>query len=226
LPAFVAALKRGERRWLCAMGDSNTCNTGFTAGAKQWPELVHAALKEAAGTQTLMLANAGVSGDTTVEALARFDHDVARVRPDLTIVCLGTNDAGRMEDATFAANLGALIDRLQALGGEVVLRTPAPVWERSPSRIWPDDHPRRAKIAIIRALAEARSLPLIDTYAAWETAEQRGELTIADLMADEVHTNAAGHRLIAGQILSAFGVSPQAKKSTKNKRRKIHEIHR
>lgn len=204
LPAFVEALKRGERRWLCCLGDSNTCNTNFTAGAKQWPELLHHALKFAAGTQTLMLVNAGVSGDTVTDALARFDHDVARVRPDLTILCLGTNDAVHMDDATFDAGMNELIDRLEALGSQVVLRTPAPVQEFNPSRIWPHDASRMAKRERICAIADARGLPLIDTYALWADAERRGELVMAELMTDEVHTNAAGHRLIFQQILSVF----------------------
>ncbi|MBN8527417.1 MAG: SGNH/GDSL hydrolase family protein [Planctomycetes bacterium] len=206
LPAFVDALRRGERRWLCCLGDSNTCNAQFTRGGKQWPELLHSALKEAAGTQTLMLANAGVSGDSVVEALARFDHDVARVRPDLTIVCLGSNDANRLDDAAFDAGLGAIIDHLLALGGEVVLRTPTPVWERKPSRIWPGDDKLRAKVARIRAIAEARALPLIDTYALWHDAERDAGLRMADVMSDEVHTDALGHRLVFRQLLPAFAL--------------------
>jgi lysophospholipase L1-like esterase len=206
LLAFVDALRRKERRWLCTLGDSNTCNTQFTRGGKQWPELLHSALKEAAGTQTLMLANAGVSGDTVQEALARFDHDVARVRPDLTIVCLGSNDANRLDDAVFAAGLGDMVDRLRTLGGQVVLRTPTPVWERKPSRIWPGDDKLQSKVACIRALADARDLPLIDTYALWQEAARRGELHIAEVMSDEVHTDAVGHRLVFRQLLPAFGL--------------------
>lgn len=206
LPTFVEALRRKERRWLCALGDSNTCNTQFTRGGKQWPELLHSALKDAAGTQTLMLANAGVSGDTVHEALERFDHDVARIRPDLTIVCLGSNDANRLDDSVFAAGLGDIIERLQALGSQVVLRTPTPVWERKPSRIWPGDDKLQAKVGCIRAIADARALPLIDTYGHWHELERRGELHIAEIMSDEVHTDAVGHRLVFRQLLPAFGL--------------------
>ncbi len=206
LPAFIDALRRKERRWLCALGDSNTCNTQFTCGGKQWPELLHSALKDAAGTQTLMLANAGVSGDSVHEALERFDHDVARVRPDLTIICLGSNDANRLDDAVFDAGLSTIVDRLQDLGGQVVLRTPTPVWERKPSRIWPGDVKLQGKVARIRAIADARGLPLIDTYALWQEAGRRGELDIAEVMSDEVHTDAVGHRLVFRQLLPAFGL--------------------
>jgi lysophospholipase L1-like esterase len=206
LPAFFTALAAGERRWLCCLGDSNTNNTDFTRGGKQWPELVHTALKRAAKTQTLMLANAGVSGDTVDQALARFDHDVARIRPDLTIVCLGTNDGAKSTDAAYTAGMNTLIDRLLALGSQVVLRTPAVVWEMSPSRIWPSDN-RAWAYDRCRAIADERGLPLIDTHARWCALEAAGRLPLPGLMADAIHTNAAGHRLVAGQILEAFGLS-------------------
>lgn len=141
LPVFIDQLRGPARHWLCALGDSNTCNTQFTAGGKQWPELLHATLKDLAGTQTLMLANAGVSGDSVVEALARFDHDVARIRLALTILCLGSNDAKRLSDVEFDVGLNELLDRLATLGSQVLLRTPTPVWERTPSRIWPATPP-------------------------------------------------------------------------------------
>lgn len=207
LPAFIAVLRGGHRRWMCTLGDSNTCNTGFTHGGKQWPELLHAALKEAAGTQTLMLANAGVSGDTVLEAQDRLDHDVGRIRPDLTFVCFGSNDAKRLDDRQFTAGLGSIIDRLLALGGSIVLMTPIPVWERTPSRIWPDDEALRAKIGCIRAIAQNRSLPLVDLYALWHEAEVEGDLCIASVMSDAVHANAIGHRLICHQLLPAFGLA-------------------
>ena len=206
LPVFIDQLRGPARHWLCALGDSNTCNTQFTAGGKQWPELLHATLKDLAGTQTLMLANAGVSGDSVVEALARFDHDVARIRPALTILCLGSNDAKRLSDVEFDVGLNELLDRLATLGSQVLLRTPTPVWERTPSRIWSADTALRAKIERIRAIAAERALPLVDTYALWRDAEQRGELAMQTLMSDEVHTNALGHRLVFRQLLPAFGM--------------------
>lgn len=198
---------RGGRRLLVCLGDSNTCNTGFTQGAKQWPELLHSALKDAVATQNLVLVNAGVSGDTVEDALARFEHDVGRFRPGLCIVCLGSNDANRLDDRRFAAGLAAICDRLGAAGSRVLLRTPTPVWERKPSRIWPDDHRLQAVVAVIRALAAERSLPLVDTYGMWQDAAAAGTLDIAGLMSDEVHTNAIGHRLVFRQLLPAFGLA-------------------
>lgn len=206
LPLLLQDLKAGRRRLMVCLGDSNTCNTNFTQGAKQWPELLHSALKDAAGTQTLVLVNAGVSGDSVVEALARFEHDVGRFRPDLCILCLGSNDANRLGDEAFRSGLGELLDRLAALGTTVLLRTPTPIMELVPLRIWPGDDTLRAKNAIIRELADARGLPFVDTYALWLEAERAGDLAIGSVMTDAVHTNNLGHRLVFRQLLPAFGL--------------------
>ena len=204
IASFIADLRAGRRRLLLALGDSNTCNTGFTAGAKQWPELLHSALKDACGTQSLLLVNAGVSGDTVHDVLARFDHDVARFRPDLVVFHIGTNDAGRLGDDEFRAGVREVLDRLAALGALVLVRTAAPMMERQPLRIYPHDTAGAAKRALLLAEADARGLPVVDIDQLWREAEARGELRIGELMADEVHTNAAGHRLVFEQLLQAF----------------------
>ena len=206
IPSLVTRVRSGQPTLLLALGDSNTCNTDFTAGAKQWPELLHARLKVAAGSQTLLLVNAGVSGDTVHEVQARFESDVARFRPEMVILALGTNDANRLTDDEFRSGMREVIDRLQALGSQILLRTVPPIWERQPSRIWPDDAALQAKIAITRSLAAERALPFVDIYGWWRELEQTGDLVIESLMTDEIHTNAAGHALISQQLGQAFGM--------------------
>lgn len=206
LQGFLDRVRAKAPTLLLALGDSNTNNTGFTAGAKQWPELLHSRIKDACASQTLLLVNAGVSGDAVTEAEARYATDVYRFRPELVILCLGSNDANRLSDDAFRDGMSHLLDRLDRDGAKVLLRTPTPVWERQPSRIWPGDAGLRAKVAIIRRLAEERTLPFVDTYAWWRDLEVRGALVMERLMTDEVHTNAAGHALVAEQLAAAFGV--------------------
>lgn len=204
LQAFLGRVRAKVPTLLLALGDSNTNNTGFTAGAKQWPELLHSRIKDACASQSLLLVNAGVSGDAVTEAEARYATDVYRFRPELVILCLGSNDANRLSDDAFRDGLGRLLDRLDRDGARVLLRTPTPVWERQPSRIWPDDVKLRTKVEIIRRLADERALPFVDTYAWWCDLETRGDLVMERLMTDEVHTNAAGHALVEAQLAYAF----------------------
>jgi lysophospholipase L1-like esterase len=206
LSGFLERLRRKERLLMVALGDSNTCNTNFTDGGKQWPELLHAKLKDLFATQTLLLVNAGVSGDSVEQALARFASDVARFRPELVIVCLGSNDANRLTDERFRAGMLQCLDQLDALGSAVLLRTPTPImeYEPAPRHIWKGDFKLRDKVRLLREIAAERRLAFVDTYAIWCEAEAAGTLDMAPLMHDAVHTNAAGHRRVFEDLLPAF----------------------
>jgi lysophospholipase L1-like esterase len=205
---FIDALAAKKHQVLVALGDSNTCNTAFTAGGKQWPELLHSELRDRYGTQEITLVNAGVSGDAVTEALKRLERDVLRYRPDLTMVCLGSNDAGRLSDEQFRAGLEEIIERVQAAGSLVVVRTPSPIVEHKPppKHLWGGDATLRAKNAITREVAARRSLPLIDTYEQFWARERAGALDSGALYCDEVHLNAEGHRLMARGMAPAFGL--------------------
>ncbi|MDX2110812.1 MAG: SGNH/GDSL hydrolase family protein [Verrucomicrobiota bacterium] len=206
LEQFIEALKNKQSLLLLALGDSNTDNTGFTGGAKQWPELLHTRLKQHYQTLRLLCLNAGISGDTVQKILARFETDVARFKPDCCILCIGSNDANQLTDEAFRIGLQEIISRLQAMDTLVILRTPTPIWERGKgyNRIWPDDLRLQAKVNIIRETAASANLPLVDTYKHWQDAAAAGTLDPHTLFTDEVHTNAAGHRLVYEELLPLF----------------------
>lgn len=84
LAPFLDRLCANQSCVLIALGDSNTDNTRFAGAGKQRPELLHTELKQHYRTQRLLLVNAGVSGDTVLNALDRFDTDVAAFGPTLT----------------------------------------------------------------------------------------------------------------------------------------------
>lgn len=203
-------LAAAEPCLIVALGDSNTCNTRFTAGAKQWPELLHERLKDHHGHQRVLLLNSGVSGDCVERVLARFETDLARFRPEGCVLCLGTNDANRLGPERFRAGMDQLLERLAALGTTVLLRTPAPILEfldGAPDRLWPEDTALQAVCAVVRELADERELALVDTYALWKQAEAAGTIVPGGLFTDAVHTNAAGHRLVCAGLLPAFGIA-------------------
>lgn len=206
LAPFRNLLQTRQTALMVALGDSNTDNTHFTQGGKQWPELLHADLKQRYQTLRLGLYNAGISGDCVVRAVDRFETDVARFHPQLVFIVLGSNDANRLSDEQFATGLDRLIERSRALGATVFLRTPPPIWQRDRGfdRIWPDDHKLAAKVALIRAAADRWQIPFVDTYGLWREAGEAGRLRMRELMTDEVHLNAAGHRLVARQLLAVF----------------------
>lgn len=190
---------------MVALGDSNTCNVNFTDGAKQWPELLQEGLKGRYGYQELFLFNAGICGDTVQDAGRRLERDVLRYHPDLVVVCFGTNDR-RLDIETFRREFVAVCERLERAGATVLLRTTIPIMERNPApaHVWKDDQDLRERLEVVRTVARERKLALFDTYRAWVEAEASGALHMGDVMKDEVHSNAAGHRLVFEQLLVLF----------------------
>ncbi len=99
---------------IVAFGDSLTAGYGAGEGA-DYPSTL-------SGLIGVDVINAGVSGDTTGEALARIDADVLAKNPRIVIVGLGGNDFLRGEPiATTEANLRAIVRKIQDRGAMVVL---------------------------------------------------------------------------------------------------------
>ena len=78
------------------------------------------------------IINAGVGGDTTNSAKARFKKDVLNKKPDIVFISLGVNDCAidmsRYVDLeTYKANMAYFIDECQKIGARVIVNIPTPV---------------------------------------------------------------------------------------------------
>jgi len=104
---------------IVALGDSLTAGYGLPAN-QAFPARLSAALK-AKGETAVVIANAGVSGDTASGGLARLDWSVPQ-GTDAVIVSLGSNDFLRGIDPKVTTEaLDAIITRLQARNIKVLL---------------------------------------------------------------------------------------------------------
>lgn len=112
------------------LGDSLTAGYGLEPGSAL-PEQVEAVWRRS-GTRAVAL-NAGVSGDTTAQGLARFDWSVVSAKPGLLVVALGANDylLGVPADVS-RANLAAILDRAKAGNIPAVLVGLSPRGEIAP----------------------------------------------------------------------------------------------
>jgi acyl-CoA thioesterase I len=119
----------------------------LTAGYGLMPEQAFPARLEAwlrAHGVAARVVNAGVSGDTTTDGLARLDWALAD-KPDLVILALGANDALRgIDPATVRTNLDKMLQKIVATGAKVLIlgmRAP-PNWgegyDRDFDRIFPE----------------------------------------------------------------------------------------
>jgi acyl-CoA thioesterase I len=111
-----AAMARTLR--LVALGDSLTAGFGLSPG-KAFPDRLEAALR--AKGWDVKVINAGVSGDTAADGLARYDWSVPQ-DADALIIELGANDMLRgMKPEATKTTLAAILDKARAAHLPVLL---------------------------------------------------------------------------------------------------------
>lgn len=194
LPDFVRRLQTGQPVKLAGFGDSITGVYYHTGGRRAWPEILGGLLQAVHPQARIGIINAGISGNTAAQALARLERDVIAHRPDLVAVQLGMNDVVHTAAAAFAANLREIVTRLHAQGAGVLLMTPNAI---DPA----DQHWPAAKVqayaGIVRTLAAELRVPLADTHRAFAQQLETGGPAWHRLLSDLIHPNFRGHTLIA-----------------------------
>ena len=163
-----------------AFGDSVTYGTGASRG-EDYP----ARLAALTGWQVM---NAGIPGDTVIEAAARIADELADTRPALAIIELGGNDfLRRRSPAAVKEDLREIIVAVrEAQAIPVLVGVPeVSVLAAVTGRL--GDSP------IYEALADEEGVLLIDGVFA-------GVLSDSALRADRIHPNAAGYRVLAEGI--------------------------
>ena len=82
----------GEAVRVVCFGDSVTGVYYHTGSRRAYTDMLRIALRQAAPQASIEMFNAGISGHTTENALARIDRDVISHQPDLVTVMFGLND--------------------------------------------------------------------------------------------------------------------------------------
>ena len=162
-----------------ALGDSLTSGTGAS------PDTAYpAVLARLTGWQVV---NAGVSGDTAAQALARLPALLAEHQPKLVIVSVGGNDFLRQlpEEAT-RANVRALCQQSLAAGAQVLL-VAVPRASVAAALGQLTDHKLYAEIA------QELKIPL--QREGWSEV-----LAQDDLRSDRIHANARGYEQFARSL--------------------------
>ena len=161
-----------------AFGDSLVAGLGATAGQDFVSELSRRV--------GVPIVNAGRSGDTTGSALERLDQDVLSLNPRVVIVLLGGNDflRGVPKEETFR-NLATILGKIREQGSAVILVAVS-------VGVFSDPHGERYEE--LARQARAGLVPdILDDI--------RGR---QDRMADPIHPNDAGYRIIADRIEPAL----------------------
>lgn len=182
--ASAACARSGEGPLVVFLGDSLT--SGWRLGEEQaYPALVARAL--AARGRRARVVNAGRSGDTAAQGLARLPG-VLRLRPDVLVVALGINDALRgLPRPPAEAALRRLVGEARGAGARVVL-----VGFRARR---PSDAGLLGFEAMYPRIAAEERLPFVPDLL--EGVADRPEL----LFPDGLHPNAAGQQRLAQTVI-------------------------
>jgi acyl-CoA thioesterase-1 len=178
------ALAGPRARIVTMLGDSITAGYGLAA-ADALPAQLAAALARIGAPA--VVRGAGVSGDTTADALARADFSV-QADTTLCIVALGGNDLLQgLDPKAMQANLTAIVRRLKARRIGVLI-----AGQRAPARIGAGY--ARAYNAVFPAVARAEHAGLYPDLLAGVGGDPRLN------QADGIHPNPAGVKIIAGRL--------------------------
>lgn len=200
-PRVRQLLESGQPVRIACFGDSITGVYYHSGGRRAWPEVLGIYLQQQYPDTPIEIINAGVSGHTSSQGLARMDADVLAHSPHLVVVMFGMNDIARSSVAEFEANLRVIIRRTTDQGGEVILMTPNYAYDMDPLR----------PVSLIAECAETMrrlgrefSVQVADAFAAFHAVHERGREEWMRLMSDPVHPNMRGHRLFAATAAEAI----------------------
>ena len=193
----VADLKEGCNVTIVALGDSITAGFAVRRGFPSfWREMLQQKYPEA----RLELINSGVSGDTTLDGLARLDWAVLSYEPDLVTINFGINDSvlGLGLDE-FEMNLVEIVRRIRAgPDSEILLLSSQPL--ETP----PYDKIVRDYYQTIERVAEEMDVGFVNVYEAWMERVRAGTPLGSLVIPGLDHPNEAGYRIIAEELMKLF----------------------
>ena len=201
-----AMLEKHEFIRVVAFGASNTQR--YLPGT-HWFDYVEMGFKNHFGGSCGHFINSGISGNTTVDLLRRFDRELAFYRPDLVIMTIGGNDcnpAKNISPETFRTNLTELCRRIRALGSDIVLQT---YYACDLEKVEPAERAQMmvTDMQIVREVAAAENTCLNDNDRRWALLRDSDIASYRLLMLNSMHVNDTGNQLIGLDLLRKFGLT-------------------
>jgi len=166
------------------LGDSLTAGQYMTSDGKWLEDRSKAFPALLQNKVTIPVINAGVSGNTTAQGLARVKRDVLSHNPRIVVIWLSANDfLQKIPLSTTQKNLQKIIDMVNDGSRKIYLVRMYPNWSE-------------------------QSMKMYDTLAASNNIELIEDIdwvgVYAHMSADGHHPNAAGHEILAENFFKAL----------------------
>jgi acyl-CoA thioesterase-1 len=122
LARTATRLARHEPLTIVAIGSSSTFGYGASSPALSYPSQLGVELQRRLPAGEIDVENAGVSGETSIDMLKRFDRDVLSHQPDLVIWQVGTNAVLQdLDIARYRQVVRDGLERLKDAGIDVII---------------------------------------------------------------------------------------------------------
>ncbi|UAL49311.1 GDSL-type esterase/lipase family protein [Sutcliffiella horikoshii] len=144
------------------------------------------------------VVNAGVSANTTKDALRRIEENVLIHRPDLVTVLFGSNDAAAHKKVALKTYVENIFKITELIGPDkTILITPPPVDEKlQPNR----ENSELAKYAdAVKRVSEETGCYMIDFFTELHSRPNYKELLVG-ILNDGLHFGDAGYDILANLI--------------------------
>jgi acyl-CoA thioesterase-1 len=190
-------LEAGADVAIVAYGDSITAGFAVRRGFPSfWKQMLEDKYPEAG----VEMINSGISGDTTMDGLARLDWAVLSYEPDLITINFGINDCVMglgLEELEM--NLVEMVRRIRAgPGSEILLLSSQPL--ETP----PYDHLVLDYYQAVERVAREMDVGFVDVHGAWMRRVEQGTPLSSLILPGLDHPNEAGYRIIAGELMRLF----------------------
>lgn len=140
--------------------------------------------------------NAGISGQTSDQMLARFNTDVLSHHPAVVVIGAGTNDL-RFDPNATVDNVATMAEEASSAGARVVITTvlPSALWTASTVMTQSEDLPDIQRFNHdLRLLTQTYGYTFVDYYD--EMLNPDGSENTTLFIQDEIHPNEAGYSVM------------------------------
>jgi acyl-CoA thioesterase-1 len=187
-------------RWVFS-GDSITHGALHTFGLRDYTELFSERVRFEMGRGLDVVMKTAISGTRTTHVLENYDTLIGQFNPHVVFIMFGMNDCSNrnVPPDKFKGNIRLLVEKILVLGGIPVLQTTCPILPKTALEREPyfDEY-----MDIIRKVADADSISLIDHNASWRKNEGQQYYW----MSDAIHPNEFGHLAFARLIFEELGI--------------------
>jgi acyl-CoA thioesterase I len=185
LARTATRLARQEPLTIVAIGSSSTFGYGASSLALSYPSQLAVELRRRIPAETIEVRNEGVSGETSIEMLERFDRDVFAHQPDLVIWQVGTNAVLHdFEIGHYRQVVRDGVERLKNAGIDVIIMD----MQFAPKVL---AHPLyREMERNLAELAKEEGVPVFRRFALMRNWVESGQLDFATMLSpDGLHMN-------------------------------------